>query len=256
MDLGDSLRGPRATPGGDEIRRVSKQKVDVVSKLIRHAKARASQIGHPPSVSAVEELEMTLDAAFADPQAAADTPSGSPHHRVALFGARVHRAQPDIGSPARTKGSGSARDCTSEAHRIAAKRDVDKANHEAEQADAHVEKARQAVKEAAAELTRLKSAEATGGATVQRRSRPGSSSQEEAQQAAVTKGARAPPPVHAVPERAPVTSGASCLEGASRLGGNLVRPKQVRVHWHAGRQNRAMQRWVWIDIGEQGSGRT
>jgi hypothetical protein len=37
---------------------------------------------------------------------------------------------------------------------------LDEANHEAEQADAHVEKARQAVKETAAELSRLKTAEA------------------------------------------------------------------------------------------------
>ena len=42
MALGDSLREPRNTRAGDEIRRVSKQKVDVASKLIRHAQARAS----------------------------------------------------------------------------------------------------------------------------------------------------------------------------------------------------------------------
>src|SRR5579863_7354988 len=35
MDLGASLRGPGNPRGGDEIRRVSKQKVDVASKLIR-----------------------------------------------------------------------------------------------------------------------------------------------------------------------------------------------------------------------------
>ena len=40
------------------------------------AKSRASQLGHPASASAVEELETTLDAAFADPEAAATLRQG------------------------------------------------------------------------------------------------------------------------------------------------------------------------------------
>jgi hypothetical protein len=158
-ELGDSLRGPRTTAGGDEIRRVSKQKVDAVSKLIRHAKSRASQLGHPASASAVEELEVTLDAAFADPQAAAELRQGRLSTGLRYSGLGFS-AQPEAGSPARPKGSGSARNSTSKAQQIAAQRDLDKAHREAEQADAEVEKARQAVKEAAAALTRLKSAEA------------------------------------------------------------------------------------------------
>ena len=102
---------------------------------------------------------MTLDAAFADPQAAAELRQGRLTTGLRYSGLGFS-AQPDAESPARPKGSGSARDSTSEARRIAATRDADKANHEAEQADAQAEKARQAVKEAAAELTRLKSAEA------------------------------------------------------------------------------------------------
>jgi hypothetical protein len=158
VDLGDSLRRPRSARGGDEIRRVSKQKVDVASKLIRHAKLRASQLGHPPTASVVEDLEMTLDAAFSDPQTAATLRQGrlTTGLRYSGLGFTV---QPDTGSPTRKTGSGSARDIKSEAHQGAAKRDLDKANHEAEQADALVEKARQAVKKAAAELTRLTSAE-------------------------------------------------------------------------------------------------
>jgi hypothetical protein len=159
MELGDSLRGPRNTRGGDEIRRVSKQKVDVVSKLIRHAKSRASQLGHPASASVVEELEVTLDAAFADPQAAATLRQGRLTSGLHYSGLGF-TAQPDAGSPARTKGSGSSRDSKSEVQQVAAQRDLDKAHHEAEEADAEVERARQAVKEAAAALTRLKSAEA------------------------------------------------------------------------------------------------
>jgi hypothetical protein len=158
-ELGDSLRGPRNSGGGDKIRRVSRQKVDAVSKLVRHAKAKASQMGHPASASAVEELGMTLDAAFADPQAAAELRQGRLSTGLRYSGLGF-TAQPEARSPARAKGSGSAGDSTSEARQIAARRDVDKATREAEQADAQVEKARQAVKEVAAELTLLKSAEA------------------------------------------------------------------------------------------------
>src|ERR1700733_3454763 len=35
IELGESLRGSGDNPGGDEIRKVSKQKVDAASKLIR-----------------------------------------------------------------------------------------------------------------------------------------------------------------------------------------------------------------------------
>ncbi len=159
IELGDGLRGSGDKQGGDEIRKVSKQKVDAITKLIRYAKSRASQSGHPASSSAVLELEMTLDAAFADPQAAAKLRQG--RLTVGLrYSGLGFTAQPDTGSTAHAKGSGPARDSKSEARRTAARRELDKANREAEQADAHVEKARRAVKEAAAALTRLESAEA------------------------------------------------------------------------------------------------
>jgi hypothetical protein len=102
---------------------------------------------------------MTLDAAFADPQAATELRQGRLTTGLRYSGLGF-TAQRDTGSTARTRGSGSPRDSKSKAQQIVRTRDVDKANREAEQADAQVEKARQAVKEAAAELTRLKSAEA------------------------------------------------------------------------------------------------
>ena len=92
LALGDGLREPGSKRGGDEIRKVSKQRVDAASKLIRHAKSRASHLGHPASASTVDELEMTLDAAFANPAGCGGTPAGSPHHRVAIFRTRVQRA--------------------------------------------------------------------------------------------------------------------------------------------------------------------
>jgi hypothetical protein len=159
IELGDSLRTPKSKLGGHEIRKVSKEKVDAASKLIRHAKSRASQLGHAASASTVEELEMTLDAVFADPQAAASLRQGRLTSGLRYSGLGFS-AQPHTSSPSRTKGSGSGRSSRSEADQTAARRNLEKANHEAEQADAHMEKAREAVKETAAELGRLKSAEA------------------------------------------------------------------------------------------------
>ncbi len=159
IELGDGLREPGSKRGGDEIRKVSRQRVDAASKLIRHAKARASQLGHPASASTVGELGMTLDAAFADPEAAVALRQGRLTSGLRYSGLGFS-AQPDTGTPARAEDSGSARDSTSGAQRNTAKRALDKANREAEQADAQVEKARHAVKKAAAELTRLESAEA------------------------------------------------------------------------------------------------
>jgi hypothetical protein len=159
LDLGDGLRKPRHKRGGDEIRKVSKQKVDAVSTLIRQARTRSSQVGHPASASAVEELETTLDAAFADPQAAAALRQG--RLTVGLrYSGLGFMVQPDTGSAARTKGSGPTRDAKAEARQLAAQRDVEAAQHKAEEADADVETAKHAVGEATAALARLKAAEA------------------------------------------------------------------------------------------------
>jgi hypothetical protein len=163
IELGDSLRTPKSKLGGHEIRRVSKEKVDAASKLIRHAKSRASQLGHAASPSAVEELETTLDAAFADPQAAAMLRQGRLTSGLRYSGlgfTAQDRSGTQSGAPSSAEGPGSDRSPRSEVDQIAAKRNVNKANQEAEEADADVEKARRAVKKTAAELSRLKSAEA------------------------------------------------------------------------------------------------
>ena len=159
IEAGDSLREPKGTLDGDEIRKVSKDKVNTISKLVRDAKLRASQLGHLASASAVEELETTLDAAFADPQAAARLRQGCLTSGLRYSGLGF-TAPPHTGSPSRARGSGSARSSRSGAAEIAAKRNLDKAIHEAETADAHVKEARRAVTKTAAELRRLKAEEA------------------------------------------------------------------------------------------------
>jgi chromosome segregation ATPase len=111
------------------------------------------------SAAALQELEATLEAAFADPRAAESLRGGrlssGLHYSGLGFSAQIQSE-----SPSRTTGGASTRNTGSEADQIAAQRNLGKANREVEQADAEVKKATQAVAEAADELTRLKSAEA------------------------------------------------------------------------------------------------
>src|SRR5258708_4361550 len=154
LDLGAELRSPKRKLDGEQIRRVSKEKGDVVSTLVREARSKASRAGQSVSAAASQELEATLEAAFADPQAAESLLGGS------LSGA-LHYSGLGFGEQAVTEsttdpnGSASERRAKSEADQIAAERNLAKAQHKAEQADAHLERASQALTDATQELMRL-----------------------------------------------------------------------------------------------------
>lgn len=159
IDLGAELRAPKRNLEGEQIRRVSKEKGDAVSKLVREATSKASRTGQSVSAAALQELEATLEAAFADPQAAESLRRGR-------LSSGLHYSGLGLGPPTeaelstRARGSLPARSPSSKVDQVAAKRNLEKANREAAQADAHMEKARQALATAVDELTRLKSAEA------------------------------------------------------------------------------------------------
>lgn len=159
VDLGMELRAPKRKLEREQIRRVSKEKGEAVSKLVRDARSKASRVGQTVSAAALLELEATLEAAFADPQAAESLLGGCLSSGLRYSGLGFGE-QTATASPAGTKNSASARRARSEAGQIAAGRNLEKAYHEAEQADAHVKKAKQAVAQAAQELTLLKSTEA------------------------------------------------------------------------------------------------
>jgi hypothetical protein len=159
VDLGAELRAPKRKIEGEQIRRASKEKSDVVSKLVRDAKSKASRAGQSVSAAASEELEATLEAAFADPKAAESLLGGCLSSGLRYSGLGLGE-QAGAGSTTGPKGSASARRATTKAGQIAAERNVEKAQHEAEQADADVQQARRALAVAAQEVNRLKSAEA------------------------------------------------------------------------------------------------
>ena len=159
INLGAELRAPKHDLEGEQIRRVSKEKSDAVSKLTRDARTKASRIGQPVSAAALQELEATLEAAFADPQAA-EVLRGGRLSSALYYSGLGFAEQPQSGSLPRTKGSTSDRGSGPRVDQAAARRELEKANRDVEQAVADVVKARRAVAVAADELKRLKSAEA------------------------------------------------------------------------------------------------
>jgi hypothetical protein len=157
VDLGAELRAPKQLEG-EQIRRVSKEKGSVVSKLVRDATSKASREGQSASGAALLELEATLDAAFADPQAAEILLQGrlssGLHYSGLGFGEEALReSTTDAKKPASAPRPRSAA-------KIAAERALAKAQHQVTEADAQLKRARQAVTKAAEELSRLESAEA------------------------------------------------------------------------------------------------
>ena len=76
LDLGASLREAQAALQGDELRRLSAQRGQVVAALARDAMALARSAGKSMTGAVQREVEQTLEAALADPQAAEAVRSG------------------------------------------------------------------------------------------------------------------------------------------------------------------------------------
>jgi hypothetical protein len=151
--IGEYLRSSRNL-NGDQIRRTTKQKVDAVHELLQHGRSIADRVKQPVSRAALQELEVTLDAAFSDPVSAAALRSGrltgSLHYSGLGFGSARAPASSAAPSGARSqvpaKTTAKARKALEETMRAAAR------------ADAEADKAQQAVVTAEAELKRLRSA--------------------------------------------------------------------------------------------------
>jgi hypothetical protein len=159
VDLGAQLRMPKPRAGRELIRKVSKEKGEAVSELVREAEMRASRAGQPVSAAASHELAETLDAAFADPSAAERLLEGRLSSGLQYSG--LGFCEPArSGSMSRTANSAPAQRSKAERSRLDAARSLERASEEAKLADAQLEEARIALAEAVNEVARLKSAEA------------------------------------------------------------------------------------------------
>ena len=143
------------------------------------------EAGQSVSAAAAQELEATLDAAFADPQAAESLLRGRLSSGLRYSGLGFGSEQTATGLPTSTKGSASPVPAKSEAERVAAERNLETAAQEAALADAALEETRHALSNAAMELTRLKADEARAVRRSKASSRESVNSEDEAQQAAL-----------------------------------------------------------------------
>jgi len=76
LALGASLRDAQQALDGDQLRELSTQRRDLVGAMVAAVKRRAAQDGRAVSLQVEREVEATLQAALADPEAAAAVSSG------------------------------------------------------------------------------------------------------------------------------------------------------------------------------------
>ena len=76
LALGDSLKDAQQALDGDRLRELSAQRRDLVGAMVTAMKRRAAQDGRAVSLQVEREVEATLQAALADPEAATAVSSG------------------------------------------------------------------------------------------------------------------------------------------------------------------------------------
>ncbi len=148
--LGAELRDGRRGLDGDRIRRVSKERADTVSRLVRDASSLAARQGQAVSGAALAEVEATLDAAFADAASADALRAGRLTSALQYSGLGL---VPDATSVRPAGGTPRSGASVREAERT-----LERAHRDAARADADLEGARVAVEAAEKDLTRRKAA--------------------------------------------------------------------------------------------------
>lgn len=76
LELGEATRRAQSELDADDLRRLSRQRRQVVAALSHDARRLAGEVGHPVSDAVGRELEDTLEAAFADADACEAVRSG------------------------------------------------------------------------------------------------------------------------------------------------------------------------------------
>ncbi|WP_431993430.1 hypothetical protein [Streptomyces albogriseolus] len=172
LELGRALREAYATLDPSGLKELSAQRRRIVSEMSRQAAALAREAGHPLSDAVQRDVETTLRAVLADPEAAAVWEAGRVEGVLtppSEFGAEAVAAAPARREPARARTSGTdsaARKKKGEAaERRRAEREerAARAREEARAAEARLRERRAARKEAAAALERADEQERKAG---------------------------------------------------------------------------------------------
>ena len=159
LALGEGLRSAQQSLQGDELRRLASQRQQLVSGLVTQARRLAAGAGHPLNAAAQADVESTLQAGLAEPEAADEIRSGrlvKPREYVGM-GAPGLRLVPAPERESATRASEPAPKIDRELirRRAAAKRELERAESDAERASDHRSTADAAVEESAARVTDL-----------------------------------------------------------------------------------------------------
>jgi hypothetical protein len=173
VELGTLLREAQENLAGDQLRALDAQRRQLISALTRQARSLAYDRGHPVSTSAATQVEETLRAAMADPEAGEALLSGRLTSPMSYSGLGTTVSRPDLrlvrptapertprprpGRPAATEPRPSADDRRrarererEEARRAAEdrrRRELDEARRAAEEATALAEEAQAAAED-------------------------------------------------------------------------------------------------------------
>ncbi|MFH9174833.1 hypothetical protein [Streptomyces albogriseolus] len=172
LELGRALREAYATLDPSGLKELSAQQRRIVSEMSRQAAALAREAGHPLSDAVQRDVETTLRAVLADPEAAAVWEAGRVEGVLAPpseFGAEAVAAAPARREPARARTSGTdpaarkKKDEADERRRAEREERAARAREEARAAEARLRERRAAREEAAAALERAGEQERKAG---------------------------------------------------------------------------------------------
>ncbi|MGV9223977.1 hypothetical protein ACWDPF_15025 [Streptomyces albogriseolus] len=172
LELGRALREAYATLDPSGLKELSAQRRRIVSEMSRQAASLAREAGHPLSDAVQRDVETTLRAVLADPEAAAVWEAGRVEGVLtppSEFGAEAVAAAPARREPARARTSGTEpaarkkQDEAAERRRAEREERAARAREEARAAEARLRERRAAREEAAAALERADEQERKAG---------------------------------------------------------------------------------------------
>ncbi|MEU7393017.1 hypothetical protein [Streptomyces albogriseolus] len=172
LELGRALREAYATLDPSGLKELSAQRRRIVSEMSRQAAALAREAGHPLSDTVQRDVETTLRAVLADPEAAAVWEAGRVEGVLtppSEFGAEAVAAASARREPARARTSGTdqaarkKKDEAAERRRAEREERAARAREEARVAEARLRERRAAREEAAAALERADEQERKAG---------------------------------------------------------------------------------------------
>src|SRR3954452_18446964 len=101
VELGGLLREAQENLAGDQLRALSSQRTQLISALTRQATALAREHGRPVSTSVADQIEETLRAAMADPEAGEALLTGRLTSSMSYngMGATASPPRPRLGPP-------------------------------------------------------------------------------------------------------------------------------------------------------------